>query len=232
MGMYHSIRDIYHELFPLNSQFTAFIKSYIKVEASLLDIGCGDGRYVHELSKHYEVTGIDADQGMIEQAKKSYKEAFYNYSFDQIELLEVRYDGVYCIGNAISYLPTDRIGPFLKSLNSILHSNAVVIFQTVNWDRYALKGKMDFPVKSAGKDIFFKRRYRTGINGTVLFSTELTRGGKVIDSWEHTLYPKKSDEFAERLSDNSFKVKNIFGDYNKSEHDALNSPATIWVAHQ
>eukprot|EP01080_Neovahlkampfia_damariscottae_P008340 gene8340-164_t len=44
-------------------------------ELDLLDCGCGSGNYIYQLSKYFgSVTGIDANSGMLEQAKKKMKD--------------------------------------------------------------------------------------------------------------------------------------------------------------
>jgi len=232
MDMYNSISSIYRELFPLNPICLDFLKGYMDDNKPVLDIGCGDGKYVDALSDNHNVTGIDTDSGMIEEARKHCRGNFYPYSFDEIQILEDQYGCAYCIGNAISYLPIEKTGHFLQALYTMLLPEAYLIFQTVNWDKYRLEGEMDFPVKTAHNDICFYRHYKNGPDSTVIFSTELTQAGQRIDSWEHTLYPKYSLDFAELLRENSFEVQHVFGDYAHSAYDPSHSPACIIVAQK
>jgi SAM-dependent methyltransferase len=70
--------------------------------ATILDAGCGTGRYAGELARRgYAVEGVDASAEMIEIARKSVLGCANSVSFrigDILALPEARYDGILCRG--------------------------------------------------------------------------------------------------------------------------------------
>ena len=53
-----------------------FLADYIKNGDKILDIGCGNGRFLYALEdKHAEYCGIDSSEEMIELAKQKFPEA-------------------------------------------------------------------------------------------------------------------------------------------------------------
>lgn len=70
--------------------------------AAILDVGCGTGRHSIELARRgYAVTGIDLSEGMLEQAKKSAREAGVTVTLRQANAaqfsLDARFDAVICL---------------------------------------------------------------------------------------------------------------------------------------
>ena len=88
----------------------------------MLDLGCGPGDYVNELSQsRYNVTGIDSSSEMIRRAQTGKKRAFSNLSFTEISKLDGQFDCAYCIGNSLSYLPMNLMKKFLKDIIQLLN---------------------------------------------------------------------------------------------------------------
>ena len=106
--MYSDIADVYHEIFPLNRAFLEFIPEYLgEPGTNVLDLGCGPGDYVDEVSSTHDGTGIDLNTDMIRMAKARNRGTFYRLSFTQIDRLDGNFGCVWCIGNSLSYLPRE-----------------------------------------------------------------------------------------------------------------------------
>lgn len=58
-----------HVIEHLTTRRVALAKSLIS-EGSVLDVGCGTGRFLHALPEPYKCTGIDLSPGMIERARE------------------------------------------------------------------------------------------------------------------------------------------------------------------
>ena len=232
--MYNDIVDIYNEIFPLNHTFLKFIPTYLGSPGSrVLDLGCGPGDYVDELSQsQYDVTGIDSSSEMIRRAQKDKKGAFFNYSFTEIRKLDGRFDCVFCIGNSLSYLPENLMKRFFKDVNQLLNNRRYLLIQVVNWDKYKQTGEMEFPVITLADGRTFHRGYEHTDKSTVIFQTELRKDGDILNSWSDTLYPKYLDNFRQDITDSGITIVDVFGDFEKSPFDPLSSPAIILVAQK
>ena len=70
---------------PYPMEIIDFIKSYVKPDANLLDIGCGNGRATVMLRDCIttKVTGFDVDPDMIEEAKNNTKRRGFEIPYSQ-----------------------------------------------------------------------------------------------------------------------------------------------------
>lgn len=231
--MYADIAEVYTEIFPLNAGFLAFIRGLLpRGGMRLLDLGCGPGHYVRELATAHTVTGIDSDAGVIALAQEVGGGDFLPLSFAGIAQLPRGYDGAYCIGNSLSYLPEQALPEFLRGLRALLVPGGFFLLQLVNWDAVAMRGGQDFPVKHISGGRSFHRRYELQAGGSVLFFCELRRGQEVLAQWCDTLHPKRSTELVEALREAGFAGVELYGDYQKAAFEAAGSPALIVLARR
>jgi SAM-dependent methyltransferase len=230
--MYNDIANIYHEIFPVNRAFQAFLKDYLGGPGyRLLDLGCGPGDYVDTLSKNgYQAVGIDSSAVMIRQAQSQQEGTFYHYSFTEINKLTGPFDCIYCVGNSLSYLPDDLLSPFLREIAGMLREGGYFLVQVVNWDRYKQTGLVDFDVKVLSDGRTFHRQYEPGIDGTVIFHTAIRENGFCENEWSATLYPKTMVNLEEAAIHSGLQVVGRFGDYTRIPFDPEASPAAILVA--
>jgi glycine/sarcosine N-methyltransferase len=232
--MYDEIADIYLEIFPINREFLAFIPEFLgKPGAAVLDLGCGPGDYFDYLVQAgYRATGIDNSPGMIVQARANKQGAFYDLSFSQIDQLSGSFDGIYCVGNSLSYLPPQEMTPFLKDVRRLVNPSGHFVLQVINWDQYALTGTKDFSVQKLSNGRTFHRRYERIDSSQVIFHTSIQKGDEIQGTWVAPLYPKYLHAVVAEIEAAGLKVKNVFGDYQKTQFDSQSSPAMILVAHK
>jgi SAM-dependent methyltransferase len=232
-SMYSAIADFYHEIFPINQGFLNFIQDYLGPSGSrVLDLGCGPGDYIHALSKNHQGLGIDANPEMIHLANARNQGKFHTLSFTRINSLEGPFVCAWCIGNSLSYLPHDLETAFFKTLSGLLSESGYFILQVVNWNRYALTGKMDFPIKVLSDGRTFHRTYEPSKGKTVLFQTRLQKGEEIIGRWEDTLYPKPMEHLSSMMESSGLNVLSEYGDYDKSPFSPATSPAVILLAQK
>ncbi len=102
----------------------------VKQRVSALDLGCGTGRTVIELSKHFDnVTGIDISSSMIEFAKQKCKENkntnFYNGDIRNLNLISNSFD--YIVSHTtFHHLDKDLI-PTLKVIKELLRPKGKIV---------------------------------------------------------------------------------------------------------
>ncbi len=104
----------------------------INQRVSALDLGCGTGRTVIELSKHFDnVTGIDISSSMIEFAKQKCKENrntnFYNGDIRNLNLGSHSFD--YIVSHTTFHHLNKDLIPTLKVVKELLrpHGKIVII---------------------------------------------------------------------------------------------------------
>jgi SAM-dependent methyltransferase len=232
--MYDQIVNIYDQIFSLNQAFLDFIPAYLdEPGAKVLDLACGPGDYADVLSQAgYQVTGIDSSLEMIRWARSRNQGDFHHLGFTEIDQLDDIFQCAYCIGNSLSYLPNEDLPPFLKDLSQRLQPQGYFVLQVVNWDKFRIKGSIDFPIKTLDDGRTFHRRYQQVDYTTVIFHTEIRRGDDVLASWSDTLTPKYQAATVSTLETAGLKVTGQYGDYHRAPFSPETSPAIILVAQK
>jgi len=111
-----------------------------KSKTSLLDLACGTGKHLFELSSkgYASLTGSDISNSMIEIAKKhaeikSKKIAFYNHSFQESDKINQTFDVVISMFSAMNYLTSyDDQSKTLSNIHSLLKKDGLFIFDYWN----------------------------------------------------------------------------------------------------
>jgi SAM-dependent methyltransferase len=109
-------------------------------QLTLLDLACGTGKHLFELSSlgYKNLSGSDISSAMIEKAKEKAGAIpndipFYNYSFQQSHLIKKQFDIVISMFSAVNYLTNfgDQTKTF-KNVNGLLKENGLFIFDYWN----------------------------------------------------------------------------------------------------
>lgn len=90
---------------------------------TLLDVGCGTGHHLRYLSAHYDATGLDLDDGLLEIARDSLPDLNFIQGDMQTFQLDQQYAVVTCLFGAICYTRTveamrQSIANFYRHLKS------------------------------------------------------------------------------------------------------------------
>jgi 2-polyprenyl-3-methyl-5-hydroxy-6-metoxy-1,4-benzoquinol methylase len=105
----------------------------------IIDIGCGTGRHVIELTKRgYHVTGVDLSGNQIKRAREKAQEAGVTIDFQTQDARNLPFDGEFdlaimlCEGG-FSLMETDEMNfEILKNATKALKSKGKLIFTTLN----------------------------------------------------------------------------------------------------
>ncbi len=74
--------------------------------ATLLDVGCGTGRHLETLRKHFEVEGLDLSEELLAVARKRCPSVPFHHADMRTFDLGRRFDVVTCLFSAIAYVRT------------------------------------------------------------------------------------------------------------------------------
>lgn len=108
-------------------------KKYGKVK-SILDVGCGVGSHINELTKkRYICKGVDADPAKIKYAKKRYPNLKFDTQFMQELNVKGKFDAIVCIGNIIAFnRSNEEVLKTFKKFLKHLKKNGILIVSTTN----------------------------------------------------------------------------------------------------
>jgi SAM-dependent methyltransferase len=106
--------------------------------ATLLDAGCGTGRYAGELARRgYAVDGVDRSPELIQTATQSVHGHRNSVSFrvgDLLTLPEARYDGILCRGVLNDFVDEDARRSVFTAFAASLRSDGVLILDVREWE--------------------------------------------------------------------------------------------------
>jgi predicted TPR repeat methyltransferase len=94
--------------------------------ASLVDIGCGNGRFLRKLRKSLKIPrlyGVDLSEEMVARAKALGVDA------DAVDICEVRerFDAATAVFDVLNYIPPAKIGPFLRCVADVLEVGGIFL---------------------------------------------------------------------------------------------------------
>jgi SAM-dependent methyltransferase len=106
--------------------------------ATLLDAGCGTGRYALELARRgYVVEGVDLSPELIAVAAQAAVDHSFRVSFrvgDLLDLPDARYDAILCRGVLNDLVDDDARQKVFSSFASALRSGGVLILDVREWE--------------------------------------------------------------------------------------------------
>ncbi len=110
--------------------------------SSLIDIGCGDGRFLREVSKKFpqaRLLGIDYSQRAVQLATAMNPDISYKAVDVSTTALEQRFDAATLI-EVLEHIPPDQIKPFIENTVDALSADGCLII-TVPHENKRLQGK-------------------------------------------------------------------------------------------
>jgi SAM-dependent methyltransferase len=87
-------------------QVHAAIQQHCPAARTVLDVGCGTGRHLELLSRHYDVEGLDASDPLLAAARARCPQARFHRAEMQRFDLGRQFDVVTCLFSAIAYVKT------------------------------------------------------------------------------------------------------------------------------
>ncbi len=108
MEQYDIIAQFYDEIMGDQEEVAAYIKEFILQRNpnahSVLEIACGTGALMKQLSKYYEITGLDKSSVMIAMAHHKFRHTTL-YQLDMVDYkLKDTFDVIICMNDSINHL--------------------------------------------------------------------------------------------------------------------------------
>ncbi|MEJ5283674.1 MAG: class I SAM-dependent methyltransferase [Brevinematales bacterium] len=224
---YEIFVDYYDRIFPLSEELKNFVSSYVEIDNTYLDIGCGTGELAIYLSNKNilkEIIATDIDEAMLDKAKRKTK----NVNFIKLDMRELNYhekfDIISCFGNTIVHLTSLKdIENFFDNVFKALKKGGKFLFQILNYNIL-----QNFPVIQ--NDVFIFERYYKYEKELIEFEVKFSLK-KSKETFESSifLYPLTFNKISEILT--SLKIKNIsfFSDFQKNPFNPEKSSLLVGV---
>ena len=221
MSFYSDFAPYYELVFPVREQVYSFLREHAgRSGGAVLDAGCGPGHYCGLfLRDGFQVTGIDLDQMMIDEAFAVYPQGVFRcMDIAGIGSLKRPFQLIYSIGNVLAHLPFASVEPFLSDVYASVETGGYWIVQVVNWDYLMTLKDYTFPIKtSTGGDVTFHRSYTLISPEQVTFEVLLVSEGKTVFSEHSTLYPLTSQAYIRLHQAAGFSLEGVYAGFDKSE---------------
>ena len=131
----------YYDYFNQGKEYTSEVdflesvfKKYNLKGKSILDIGCGTGLHMQELSKRgYSLTGLDLSPEMIDLAKKRNPSAEFHIADMSNFSLHKKFDIILCLFSAAGYLTqNEQIESFFQCCKNHLNPEGILLLDVWN----------------------------------------------------------------------------------------------------
>lgn len=222
MDFYTSISKYYDYIFPYQPNQKSFVESYASHGSKILDVGCGSGDLAIQLQKSgYNVTAIDADKQMIEQAKSKIKSStepiFLEMNMlDIVSNLKTKFDVIYCFGNTLVHLNSMRqVEDFIKSCYNLLNEDGVLLIQILNYRNIIVNNITSLPL--IDNDMVKFERFYESLGSTLIdFITKLTikNTNETVEN-RMQLYPLSDVVLSRIISSVGFHNTESYGNFKK-----------------
>ena len=236
IDFYAAISKHYREIFPLNPMQSSFVKGSFSThsEKALLDVGCGKGDLVLDLSTSFGLlTGIDLDSFMLEDARVAAPDNTRFMRLDMMNLIKQfekgAFDGLLCFGNTLVHLPNRlSISEFLQQAGIVLKGKGKLLLQIINYDRILDQDVRSLPTIET-ENCSFVRNYRYDNKAHLVdFETRLSikaSGESILNKIQ--LYPLLKTELHSMLLDAGFSSISYFGNFKRDPLEKNSIPMVV-----
>lgn len=118
-----------------------FIKKYLPAYTSILDIGCGNGRFAKQILVDYKYTGVDPSKELINIAKKELPDIadqFSVYDGTTLPFSDKSFDNIVSFA-VMHHVSPDNIVAWLTESKRVLKTGGTAIFSS--WDLWNTHGE-------------------------------------------------------------------------------------------
>ncbi|MFN0158390.1 MAG: class I SAM-dependent methyltransferase [Bacteroidota bacterium] len=242
--------EFYDRLAPDYDQMTGFEGRFVRERSAFkvlvdnhcittaLDAGCGTGFHSFLLARlGVAVTAVDLSAAMLEGLRRHSSEenltiAVLQASFQELpQRLSVSFDGIFCMGNALSHLLTDQdLRMALNNFSTMLNPGGLLVLQLLNYERILDQRPRVLNTRKIGATIY--TRYYEYENPLIRFNISKSREGneqpdEIITT---TLRPILQKELSVIVRDAGFESTKCFGSISMTEYLPATSQDLVVLA--
>jgi glycine/sarcosine N-methyltransferase len=214
----------------------------------ILDLGCGTGEHAALLASHgFEVVGIDASASMLEQAREAVKSPDVTFIAGDIAEVGALAAGTFgaaiCLGNTLPHVEdAGRLTLLARGLREKLAPGGVFVLQMLNYERIFARGQRYLPPTfrrdADGETVFLRLMDPQQDGRTVIFCPSTFRYRpdadhplEILSTRRVMLRGWRCSEVETILADAGFADRRVYGGYDASAYDPLESPDLLLVVH-
>lgn len=234
---YTSISKYYSEIFPYNPAQLQFVKIRAGELAgkNIIDIGCATGELAFQLAQSgADVTGIDLNTGLLEQATKTKK--LPNLSFLTGNMLHLKtifepgqFDVVLCFGNTLVHLESlEQVKQMTEGVYFVVKPGGKFLVQMLNYD-YILDDQVSELPLIETENLKFIRRYAFEMNSPYIrFQTELMLKNENRTLYNETpLFALRRCDLANILEQAGFSSIEFFSGFHQNPFGGKHLPLVV-----
>jgi SAM-dependent methyltransferase len=217
-----------------------FLKQLDPPVKDILEIGCGTGHHAKALLNYgYNLTGIDIDKSMIEEAKKRAKKAnFIVMDFlDSTQVIKNKFNAIISLGNSIGLIASssDFDSVISRFPNFLYASNSIIMFHLLNTEKVREGWSNPRTISNDEGEFLFLRGFSTSkyfIHPEILtLFRETASDDWILFTTGKAKIPRiNQKEMISLLERYGFHDVQFFGNYQREIFDPINSVDMIIVA--
>jgi SAM-dependent methyltransferase len=221
---------------PFLTKYISGVKPQIK---TILEVGCATGRHTQILQQMegLQVTGIDIDESMIDEAKKRVPEAEFIVQ-DFLDLKNRKFDSIISLGNSVGLIAQsanyfsiiERFSQMIRSTNGLL------IFQLLNTEIEREGWSSPRSINTAEGEFIFLRGFTTTAKCIhpeilTLYKSNNETQWEMQTTGRANIPRINHQEMITLLNQFGFREIRIFGNYQEEIFDPDKSVDMIFVCY-
>lgn len=105
------------------------VRDHARAAATLLEVGCGTGAFLHELRRHFAVEGLDVSAAMLDQARRRAPDLALHLGDMRTFDLGRKFDAIACLFSSIGYMATrsDLVAALSNFVRHLAPGGVIVI---------------------------------------------------------------------------------------------------------
>lgn len=219
-----------------NFLMNLYKKEKLPKNGKILDCCCGVGRHDYILaSNNFSVTGIDISQEQINNAKKIHYHPNINYQVMDVRNIDLpikNYDMSICMWTTYNYLSQDKdLIKFIKSNYNHQHEGAILVLDSKNIPRLnnrRVYKRNNLIENNIEIELLVNKYIINNIQNSQYFYFINDNGNKKFYFDEEYVRFYNLEELSE-LTKDYYEILAVYGDFDFSKYDRLNSNRFIAV---
>ncbi len=206
--------------------------------SSFLDIACGTGRHLRELtSRGYSGFGIDASRYLLEIARKAAPEAEFHEADMRFFKIEAAVDCAYSLWDSYVYMSqTKDIDAFAKQCSAHIKQGGILILDSKNYQRQKPDEEVAHRICEfdglqvdtvVRRKMYLHDKVYEAIFTSIIQDVHSGEASVVVDQTLARMY--STSELEKLLKPHGFKLVHCYGNFDKSDYNPKTSDRMIAV---